>query len=541
MLGSQQVKADFIFGPPENLGPVINSSLHDAGAAVSPDGLTLAFMRHVTWNVNPEFLMSTRVTKDAHWEVPENYGVWNESLWDLVGVWPGLTTADGLELYFNEDLPGGYGSSDLWVKKRDTTEANWGPPVNLGPVVNSPYDEIWPVLSPDELELFFSGFSSTNARPGGQGGADVWVTRRVSRNDPWGEPVNLGPTINSPDNDARPSLSADGLVLFFDSQQPGGAGSADLYMAKRSTPTDPWEVPVNLGSFVNSPVFEECAQLSADGSTLYWDSDRAGGYGGHDIWQAPLLPIVDFNGDGIVDASDMCVVLDHWGEDYSLCDVGPMPWGDGTVDMQDLAMLSEYLFKALDDPTLLAHWTLDETEGSIAHDSANGNDGALRGDPAWQPEGGVLNGALQLDGIDDFIGAPPSIMNPADGSFSVFAWIRGGAPGQVVLSQANNKNWLCIDLEGNLMTELTSFGRSGTPLQCETIITDGQWHRVGFVWDGSSRMLYVDDVRVAEDTQNHLTDANNGLHIGTGSGREPGTFWSGLIDDVRIYNRAVKP
>ena len=91
------------------------------------------------------------------------------------------------------------------------------------------------------------------------------------------------------------------------------------------------------------------------------------------------------------------------------------------------------------------------------------------------------------------------------------------------------------------MTELKSFGRSSVPLLSETVITDGNWHRIGLVWDGSSRTLYVDDVAVAEDTQSNLQGLENGLYIGTGKAMEPGSFWSGLIDDVRIYNRAVRP
>ncbi len=62
-----------------------------------------------------------------------------------------------------------------------------------------------------------------------------------------------------------------------------------------------------------------------------------------------------------------------------------------------------------------------------------------------------------------------------------------------------------------------------------------------FVWDGSHRTLYVDDVVVAEDTQTNLAGSDNGLYIGTGKAIEAGTYWSGLIDDVRIYNRAVSP
>jgi hypothetical protein len=73
------------------------------------------------------------------------------------------------------------------------------------------------------------------------------------------------------------------------------------------------------------------------------------------------------------------------------------------------------------------------------------------------------------------------------------------------------------------------------------MITDGQWHRIGFVWDGANRTLYVDDILVPEDTQANLQGSDGGLYIGTGKAMEPGTYWSGLIDDVRIYNRAVIP
>ncbi len=192
-------------------------------------------------------------------------------------------------------------------------------------------------------------------------------------------------------------------------------------------------------------------------------------------------------------------------------------------------------------PGALAYWKLDEAEGNIAQDSANDNDGSVHEDPAWQPEGGMLDGALELDGIDDYI-STPFVLNPADGKFNVFVWIKGGAPGQSVLSQAGGANWLCADsLEGNLMTELKGPGRSDAPMFSQTNITDDNWHHIGLVWDGSNRQLYVDDVIVAEDAQTNLLGSNNGLYIGTGKAMEPGSFWSGLIDDVRIYNRAVRP
>jgi hypothetical protein len=253
----------------------------------------------------------------------------------------------------------------------------------------------------------------------------------------------------------------------------------------------------------------------------------------------PITLSPDFNGDGIVDIKDIMILTEHWGENYPLCDVSPMPWGDGIVDIQDLLVLTEYIEPI--DRTLIAHWAMDETEGIIAEDSVGDNYGTLNGEPLWQPTGGMVAGALQLDGIYDYI-STPFILNPAKDSLSVFTWIKGGAPGQVVIAQTNGVNWLSANpSEGSLMTELRAPGRSAKPLQSQTVITDGNWHRVGFVWDGSNRTLYVDDAEVAKDTQPGLEGSHNGLYIGRGKAMEQGSFWSGLIDDIRIYNRAVIP
>jgi hypothetical protein len=64
--------------------------------------------------------------------------------------------------------------------------------------------------------------------------------------------------------------------------------------------------------------------------------------GKSDLWQVSISPVVDFNGDGIVDTADMCIMVDHWGEDDPLCDIGPMPWGDGVVDVEDLIVFMIY-------------------------------------------------------------------------------------------------------------------------------------------------------------------------------------------------------
>jgi hypothetical protein len=253
-------------------------------------------------------------------------------------------------------------------------------------------------------------------------------------------------------------------------------------------------------------------------------------------------PLPDFNGDGLVDIKDLLRLIQSWGQDDSTVDIAPPPFGDGIVDALDLELLMSCWGQEVDDPTLIAHWPLDEAQGGITYDSAADCDGTLIGGPVWQPNGGMVAGALQFDGIDDCV-STDFVLNPAEGKFSVFAWIKGGAPGQVVLSQADGVNWLRTDsVDGCLMTQHKS-GRTSAPLLSQSSIIDGEWHRITFVWDGSYRYLYVDGVEVATDVEplSGLESAEGGLYFGVGSTLAPGTFFSGLIDDVRIYNRVVSP
>lgn len=255
----------------------------------------------------------------------------------------------------------------------------------------------------------------------------------------------------------------------------------------------------------------------------------------------PLAPGMDFNGDEVIDTADVVILVNHWLQDYAPCDIAPPPYGDGIVDVNDLVLLAGHLFE---DSRVVAYWKLDEKSGAVARDyGANRADGVVHGNPIWRPAGGQVGGALELDGIDDYV-STPSVLDPSKTVFSTFVWVKGGAPGQVVLAQAATPwgtNWLRAASDGSLVTELKGTGRWDRPLASTTIITDGLWHHVGLVWDGANRTLYVDDVVVATDAQSSLGSAPEGLNIGAGKNLDPGTFWLGLIDDVVIYNRAIEP
>jgi len=251
------------------------------------------------------------------------------------------------------------------------------------------------------------------------------------------------------------------------------------------------------------------------------------------------LPQVDLNADEKVNFKDFSMLAQYWFQDQP-------PFSYQRVDYEYLAVLAE---NWLADFRLVAHWNLDETEGNIAYDSIGDKNGTLYGQPLWQPAAGRIDGALQLDGNDDYISTNFALGSSVL-SFSTFVWVKGGAPGQVIISQMNyivgrtaqpGSTWLGTDSsDGKLITRLMDVPYG--PLESEAVITDGQWHQVAVVYDfdGFCRSLYVDGAEVAKDETIVAGLLSPGsLRFGADKDLSAGSFFSGLIDDIRIYTMAL--
>jgi len=430
---------------------------------------------------------------------------------------------------------------DLWTTTRATRTGPWGTPVNLGTNVNSTADDGGPTISPDGLELYFCSW-----RSGGYGSSDLYVTRRATTSSPWEPATNLGALINGPGSEAGQSLSPDGLLLVFGGQQgnpvrPGGYGNSDLLVTRRTGLNAPSSIPLNLGPVINSASHELAPLISPDGSTFFFNSTRpdVSTTGNGDSYQALILPVTDFNGDGNVDGTEVMAIVAHLGLDDPVCDIGPTAFGDGVVDLNDLIVLAGYIGTEEIDPTLQAHWALDEGVGSAAVDYVGGHDAMIVGDAVWQPDG-MVDGALALDGTHNFMRTLLPVLDPAKGPFSAIAWVKGGAADRVIVSQYGGADWLYLDQYGMLATDLRSSG-GGQALRSDAFVLDDQWHRVALVYDGTSRALYLDGEEVEQDPQPNLAASSGNLQIGAGKDHATATLWSGLVDDVRIYNRAVRP
>jgi Tol biopolymer transport system component/tetratricopeptide (TPR) repeat protein len=276
-------QSGFVFGEPVNIGPPVNT-LHNEGTPFfSSDGLTLYFCSDRPGGTGSQDLwMSSRDSVDEEWRDPVNLGPEiNSTGWD---IWP-CPSADGLTLYFFSYRKGGFGNGDIWISRRASKKDAWGEPVNAGPIINTPYYDGSSVLSADGLEMIFMSMRFSIGH--------LWVSRRTSTDQPWGEAINLGPTVNGLHLDSAPSLSPDELFMFFNSTRPGGMGFYDLYVTHRKTKDGEWDFPVNLGPAVNTEFGEVCPTVSPDGRWLYFCDFplhvRPGGHGKTDIWKTPIL------------------------------------------------------------------------------------------------------------------------------------------------------------------------------------------------------------------------------------------------------------
>ncbi|MCA9212287.1 MAG: PD40 domain-containing protein [Planctomycetales bacterium] len=211
-------------------------------------------------------------------------------------------SADGLTIYFTSFRDGGYGGADLWQAKRSSISEPFGPAMNLGPEINTADFENFPNISSDGRTLYFA-----STRAAGQGGFDLYQATRPTIDDSFGNVMNLGPGVNTSFVERGPNISNNGLMLYFTSNRTDTEGGDDIYMATRSDVSEPFENPINLGPGINSPTDEFVPSVASDGLTMFFSDFvrspfRPGGKGDSDIWvavrdaiNAPFGDVVNLN------------------------------------------------------------------------------------------------------------------------------------------------------------------------------------------------------------------------------------------------------
>jgi len=192
------------------------------------------------------------------------------------------------------------------------------------------------------------------------------------------------------------------------------------------------------------------------------------------------------------------------------------------------------------DPDLVAHWRFDETSGTTAVDaSGNGHDGTFMGDPQWVS--GKLGNALEFDGSGDYLdcGASPDFEIPVN--ITIACWIKVNVfdkSWQAIMTTSDS-SWR---VHRSSTTNNIAWGTSGlnpTDLTGTTDVSTGDWFHVGCVYDGAQKLLYINGaLDASSNSTGNITTSTMPVYIGENSGAT-GRFWDGLIDDIRIYKRAL--
>lgn len=245
------------------MGAGLNTGQDDAHVTFSPDGRELYFVR-----TTPDFAYWTILTsrfEHGRWTPPE--------IASFSGRWSDADPAfspDGHRLFFISTRPVGDGpvreDPDLWMMERRTEgPGGWGPPRHLD-ALSSPGAEWFPSVTRSGTLYFGS------ERAGGYGKSDLW--RAEWRGDRFGPPENLGPVLNTADQEIEPYIAPDESFLIFSAKgHPGGAGAYDLFVSYRCD--GKWTSPRPLGAGVNSPAWDFGARISPDGRTLFFTSNRS--------------------------------------------------------------------------------------------------------------------------------------------------------------------------------------------------------------------------------------------------------------------------
>lgn len=272
---------------PVTLGAPVNTAFAEQNPEISKDGLSLYFqcLDCPGGYGAVDIWVSERASVDDPWGPPQNLG---PSINTTANDGAPALSSNGRRLFFHSDRTGGVGGFDIYVAQRHDKRDNlgWQAPINMGAPINTTANEQGPAYvkgaasqgeSDDDADETASLYFNSN-RPGGLGKTDIY-TIALHADGTFGVPM-LVEGINTPAAESATSIRRDGLELFLASDRVGGFGGVDVWVATRGSTSDPWSTPVNLGQPINSDKNDGGPALSFDATSLYFHSPRAGNVGG---------------------------------------------------------------------------------------------------------------------------------------------------------------------------------------------------------------------------------------------------------------------
>jgi outer membrane protein OmpA-like peptidoglycan-associated protein/Tol biopolymer transport system component len=277
-----------------NLGNNVNTNRSEWDPTLSPDGKYLYFSAdHRSGGYGKSDIWYCEM-EDGKWSKPKNLGPSiNKNRDETIDN----ISLDGTILMLSGDFEGSYGKFDIYFAEKDSL--GFTNLIHLGSPINTQYHEESACLSPDSKHLLF-----TSDRPGGvgpyvpintvyyngstMGNMDIYISFLTDSG--WSEPINLGPTINTPYAERAVFLHPDGKTIYFSSNGHPGLGRLDVFKSTRLDDTWlNWSEPINLGKEINTEDDDWGYIVSMSGdSALFAKLDASDGYGGWDIYSVNL-------------------------------------------------------------------------------------------------------------------------------------------------------------------------------------------------------------------------------------------------------------
>lgn len=262
----------------ENIGPVINTKFPEYVPVISADEKILMFTTRRNTTTGKSLDMDGRYYEDIYISKKNNQGEWTipESIGEPINskfhdACIGLSP-DGSKLLIYNGTNGG----DIFISEFKSN--SWSKPKKIGGDINTPFWEGSASFTFEEDIIYFS-----SDRPGGFGGSDLYYSNKLA-NGNWGKAINLGPTINTAFDEDAPQIHVDGKTLFFSSKGHEGMGGYDIFSSTLNITDSTWAKPRNIGYPINTADDDIYFSLSADGSKGYFTSYRNDGYGEQDIY-----------------------------------------------------------------------------------------------------------------------------------------------------------------------------------------------------------------------------------------------------------------
>jgi outer membrane protein OmpA-like peptidoglycan-associated protein len=232
------------WGTPVKLPEPINTDSNDGAACFSADGQLMVYGTCGLSDGMGSCDIYYSTLENGIWASPKNMGnVVNSDAWDAQYS----LSYDGSKLFFSSGRDGGYGETDIFLVEKNIF-GEWGPPVNLGGIVNTPFNEYAPFISQDGKTLYFS----SNAHPG-FGGLDIFKT--VYDNGKWSVPVNLGKPLNTSKDDKFFTIGGSGEIGYFSSDRDGKG--MDIYQIEIPEEMRPQPTIVITGTVTNAKTNEK--------------------------------------------------------------------------------------------------------------------------------------------------------------------------------------------------------------------------------------------------------------------------------------------